>query len=100
MFQRGGHRLMHAVGFAALDEVRRISISNEQGLELFVADAGQDRGVVDLVAIEMKTGSTAPSVIGLTNLLLCQLVASGPVSDSPSPTITRVIKSGWSNTVP
>src|SRR5208283_5708634 len=34
-------------------------------------------------------------MIGLRNLLLCQLVARGPVSDSPSPTITRAIRSGW-----
>ena len=33
-------------------------------------------------------------MIGLRNLLLCQLVASGPVSASPSPTITRLIRSG------
>ena len=31
-------------------------------------------------------GSTAPSVAGFRNLLECQLVASGPVSASPSPT--------------
>jgi xylulose-5-phosphate/fructose-6-phosphate phosphoketolase len=31
-------------------------------------------------------GKTAPSLAGLRNLLECQLVASGPVSASPSPT--------------
>ena len=33
-----------------------------------------------------RIGSTAPSRAGSTNLLECQLAASGPVSASPSPT--------------
>src|SRR6266545_2916815 len=57
-------------------------------------------GLLILYPLRCNTGSTAPSVIGLRNLLLCQLVARGPVSDSPSPTMTSVIKSGWSYTVP
>src|SRR5262245_47553766 len=38
-------------------------------------------------------GKTAPSVAGLRNLFECQLVASGPVSASPSPTIQATIRS-------
>ena len=40
----------------ALDEVRRPAVAAEQALELLVADAGQDGGVVDLVAVEVKDG--------------------------------------------
>ena len=39
-------------------------------------------------------GITAPSRAGLRNLLECQLVASGPVSASPSPTTQHAIRSG------
>ncbi len=45
-------------------------------------------------------GSTAPSVAGLRNLLECQLVASGPVSASPSPTTQATIRLGLSNAAP
>ena len=45
-------------------------------------------------------GSTAPSVMGLTNLLPCHEVASGPVSASPSPTTQAAISSGLSATAP
>src|SRR5260370_1278088 len=45
-------------------------------------------------------GSTAPSRMGFRNLLTCQLVASGPVSDSPSPTTAATIRSGLSNAAP
>lgn len=43
-------------------------------------------------------GSTALSLMELRNLLECQEVAGGLVSDSPSPTTAKVIKSGLSNT--
>jgi hypothetical protein len=36
----------------------------------------------------------------LRNLLECQLVASGPVSASPSPTMQATIRSGLSNAAP
>src|SRR5215212_439683 len=45
-------------------------------------------------------GKTAPSRMGLRNLLECQAVAVGPVSDSPSPTITTASSSGLSNAAP
>ena len=43
---------------------------------------------------------TAPSLIGLINLLENQEVASGPVSDSPSPISTAAITSGLSKIAP
>ena len=45
-------------------------------------------------------GSTAPSVLALMNLFSCQLVASGPVSASPSPTTVAAISVGLSVTAP
>src|ERR1700709_623769 len=45
-------------------------------------------------------GSTAPSCTGLKNLFECQLVASGPVSASPSPTTQHTSRSGLSNAAP
>jgi hypothetical protein len=45
-------------------------------------------------------GSTAPSVTGFRNLFECQLVASGPVSASPSPTTHATTRSGLSKAAP
>lgn len=45
-------------------------------------------------------GRTAPEVLGFKNLLVCQAVAIGPVSASPSPTATAAIRSGLSRTAP
>src|SRR5580704_3812770 len=45
-------------------------------------------------------GNTAPSRAGLRNLLECQLVASAPVSASPSPTTQQASRSGLSKTAP
>jgi hypothetical protein len=54
MFHCRSHRLMHALRIAAFDEVRRVPVSNEQRFQLFMADAGEDGGVIDLVAVEMQ----------------------------------------------
>ena len=45
-------------------------------------------------------GSTAPSVAASRNLLECQLVASGPVSASPSPMTQTTSSFGLSNAAP
>ena len=45
-------------------------------------------------------GRTTPSVTGFRNLFECQLVASGPVSASPSPTTQATIRSGLSKAAP
>src|SRR5271169_2161028 len=57
-------------------------------------------GLLILKPLRWRIGSTAPSVIGLRNLLECQAVASGPVSASPSPTTQATTRSGLSNTAP
>ena len=57
-------------------------------------------GLLILYPFRCRIGKTAPSVFGFKNLLHCQEVASGPVSDSPSPTIHAATRSGLSNTAP
>ena len=57
-------------------------------------------GLFILYPFKCKTGSTAPSLTGLRNFVECHEVASGPVSDSPSPTTTDTIKLGLSKAAP
>ena len=57
-------------------------------------------GLEILNPLRSKIGKTAPSLIGLMNLLDCHEVASGPVSASPSPTTAATIKSGLSKMAP
>ena len=57
-------------------------------------------GLAILNPLRWSTGSTTPSVTGLRNLLECQLVASGPVSASPSPTTAKTNRPGLSNAAP
>jgi len=49
-----GHRLMHAVGVRTFHEVRCPAIAAEQVLQFPVTDARQQRGIVDLVTVEME----------------------------------------------
>src|SRR5262249_5451027 len=57
-------------------------------------------GLLILYPLRCRIGSTAPSRIGFRNLLICQLVANGPVSDSPSPTTAATIRLGLSKAAP
>src|SRR5215470_15150206 len=57
-------------------------------------------GLLILYPFKCRIGKTAPSRIGFKNLLICHDVASGPVSDSPSPTTAETISSGLSNAAP
>ena len=52
--RRRGHGLMHAPVLRAFDEVGRPAVSSHQTLQFLVADPRQHRGIVDLVAIQMK----------------------------------------------
>ena len=45
---------MHAVRVGALDEVGLVAVAAEQMLQLLVRDAGEDRRIVDLVAVQMQ----------------------------------------------
>jgi hypothetical protein len=54
VLQGGGHLLVHQHRLVALDEIRHPSVALEQVAQLLVRDAGEQRGVVDLVAVEMQ----------------------------------------------
>src|ERR1700758_381627 len=56
MFGGRGHSLMHTGDIAALHEVRSPAVAAEQVFQLLARNARQQRGVVDLVAIQMKDG--------------------------------------------
>ena len=45
---------------APLDEQRGIAVADEQRLQLLATDAGQERGVVDLVAVEVQDRQHRP----------------------------------------
>ena len=47
-------------GIAALDEIRGIPVTGEQRCQLVMADARQDRRVVDLVAVEVQDRQHRP----------------------------------------
>ena len=57
-------------------------------------------GLAILYPLRCRIGSTTPSFSTLTNLFECQLVASGPVSASPSPMTVATSRSGLSNAAP
>jgi len=76
--------------------VATVELLVQQRLARMRAAHLQRRDAVD----RQDKGSTAPSRTGLRNLFECHAVANGPVSDSPSPTITVTIRSGLSNAVP
>jgi hypothetical protein len=48
LFHCGGHSLVHGGDVVAFDEIGGPAVPEEEVLELFVADAGQDCRVVDL----------------------------------------------------
>ncbi len=45
---------MHRVRRVALDEIGRVAVAAKEVIELLMADAGEDAGVGDLVAVEMQ----------------------------------------------
>ena len=54
--ERGGHELVHFGGVVALDEIGLVAVTAEQGVQFLVADAREDGGVGDLVAVEVQDG--------------------------------------------
>ena len=53
-FQGFRHLRVHRRGIAAFHEVRLVAVADEERFELFVADARQDGGVGDLVAVQVE----------------------------------------------
>jgi hypothetical protein len=60
MLEGGGHRLVHAFVIAAFHEIGGVPVTDKQRLQLVVADAGEDRRIVDLVAIEVQDRQHRP----------------------------------------
>ena len=60
MFHGGRHGLVHAVGIGTFDEVGRPAVPAQEVLQLFVADARQQRGIVNLVAVQVQDGQHRP----------------------------------------
>src|SRR5262245_1170110 len=54
VFQRCRHRLVHAFRVATFDKIRHVAITNEQRLQFLMTDPGQQRWVVDLVAVKVQ----------------------------------------------
>jgi hypothetical protein len=50
---------MHTLQIASLDKVWFPAVANKQGGQFFVADSGQDSGVIDLVSIQMQDGQNS-----------------------------------------
>jgi hypothetical protein len=54
LVQDGGHQLMHRFRIIALDEARVPAAATQELLQLLRLDPGQDRGVADLVAVQVQ----------------------------------------------
>ena len=54
--EQGGHLLVHGFGVVAFQSEGLVAVAAHQVFELGVGDAGEDGGVGDLVAVEMKDG--------------------------------------------
>ena len=61
-FDSRRHRLMHHLGIVTLglDHMWRPTVSEEQIFEFFRRDAGQDGGIGDLVAVQVKNREHCP----------------------------------------
>ena len=51
---RGGHELMHGVRVIPFDEQRRPAAATQELLQLRALDARKDRGIADLVAVQVQ----------------------------------------------
>ena len=85
------HRLRRST---ACSRIRKRSMSSSRLIRASTV------GLAILYPFKWRIGSTAPSVAGLRNLFECQLVASGPVSASPSPITQATSRSGLSKAAP
>src|SRR5262249_37773010 len=60
VLQRGSDGLVHALWVAALYKVRRVPVTNEHRSQLFVADATEASGALDVVTIEVQDRKYSP----------------------------------------
>ncbi len=60
LIERRGHQPVHRLRLVSLDEVGRVAVAAQEMLQLLAADAGQDRRVSDLVAVEVEDRQHGP----------------------------------------
>jgi len=94
------HGLVHGLGVRTFDEIGGVAVAIEQVFQLLVADARQQGGVVDLVAVEVEDGQHRAVADGVEELADVPGGGQGPVSASPSPTTAATIRSGLSEAAP
>ena len=94
------HLLVHGHRVVAFNEVRLPGAATEEALHLFMGHTAEDGGVRDLVAIQVQDGQNSAVTHGVQELVGLPAGGQGPVSASPSPTVTAQIRSGLSNTAP
>jgi hypothetical protein len=68
---------MHRRRLIALDEMRFVAVSDQQRVEFVVRNAREDRGIRDLIAIEVQPRQDGASRMGLRNLFSANLHANG-----------------------
>src|SRR5215813_10661905 len=54
LLEGSGHGLVHAGRVTAFNKIRCVPVADEERLELLMTDASKERGVIDLVAIEVQ----------------------------------------------
>ena len=67
--QRFRHGRVHLLRVVAFDEVRLPAAALEEALHLFVGDAGEDRRVGDLVAVQVQDGQHGAVARGIQELV-------------------------------
>jgi hypothetical protein len=66
------HLLMHRRRLIALDEMRFVAVSDQQRVEFVVRNAREDRGIRDLVALEVQHRQDGPIPNGIEEFILRQ----------------------------
>ena len=99
--ERRRHQLVHRRRVVALDEVAARSRSRARAARARRAGCAPARsGRRSCSRSGAGSAARRRRAPGLRNLFECQLVASGPVSASPSPTTQATMRSGLSNAAP
>ena len=66
---RAGHEAMHDGGVLTLDEVRLPAAAAEEVLQLLMGDAGEERGICDLIAVEVQDREHCAVGLGVDELV-------------------------------
>ena len=69
LLQRRSHFLMHRGRIIALDEIRFVAVSDQQRLQFFMRNAREDRGIRDLVAVEVQHRQHRPIANGIQEFI-------------------------------